>query len=408
MSRSWSGRLSRRPQDQAAQAAQDGAVAAFLDLDTRQSYVSDGIDAAGESSTGGSSLTREWTPVKQAAFEASAKYLAAAESYSLLDVADHPTGVDPALAQTAFVEVHRILADAAVAVDTFYRRHAQVLEQARSLRAATPKISADARTAAVQAESELTGAERDGVAYPSVMTAAGVLVEALSALKTADTIGSPLEIRSAAAAVHAAAHAVSEKVDRARTLPATVRSSLSSVRTRVEAATTKLAALPANRSALLREFSADCSKDLDGADDRARRALDHAKQELAAAEQAQRAGQLEAAFEHLTTARAQLGSAEADEKSLAERLSVLRATKADPVAAAKTTRFKVRDAQLLVVDRGLVQQWGSVLDAQSQRVERAAAELVGTHPNYWAYLQALQSVEAFVKTIVDRVRAQAR
>ncbi|MDQ2738451.1 MAG: hypothetical protein M3Y35_07525, partial [Actinomycetota bacterium] len=65
MSRSWSGRLTRRPQDQAAQAAQDGAVAAFLDLDNRQSYVRDAIDAATEGALGSSALAREWEPLQQ-------------------------------------------------------------------------------------------------------------------------------------------------------------------------------------------------------------------------------------------------------------------------------------------------------------------------------------------------------
>lgn len=408
MSRIRPGRLSRRPQDEAAQAAQDGAVAAFLDLDNRQAYVNDAIDSAGESGTDGTGLARAWAPVKQQAFDASAKYLATAESFSLLDGADRPTGVDPAAARNAFVEVHRTLADAAVAVDKFYRRHAGELEQARSLRAATPKISADARSAALQAESALTAAELDGVAYASVLSAAGELVEALSALKTADTIGSPLEIRHAAAAVHAAAESVTSHIDHARSLPGTVPSSLSSVRTRIQAVTTRLAAMPAHRSALLREFSADCSKDLNGADDRARRALEQAQTEWTAADQAHRAGRLEEAAEHLVTARTLLTSAEHDGDSLGDRLQLLRKTKADPVAAAKATRFKLRDAQLLVVDRGLVPQWGSVLDAQAARIDRAAAELTGTHPDYWAYLQALQAVEAFVKNIVDRVRASAR
>lgn len=408
MSRSRPGRLSRRPQDEAAQAAQDGAVAAFLDLDKRQSYVNDAIDAAGESGAGGPGLTRAWAPVKQAAFDASAKYLATADSFSLMDGAERPTGVDPAAARAAFIEVHRTLADAAVAIDTFYRDHADELEQARSLRAATPKISADARSAALQAESALTAAEQDGVAYASVVAAAGELVDALSALKTADTIGSPLEIRHAAAAVHAAAESVTGRINHARSLPGTVPSSLTSVKTRIQAVTTRLESMPAHRSALLREFSADCSKDLNGADDRARRALEQARTAWAAADRGLRGGQLEDAAEHLTAARAQLTSAEHESDSLADRLALLRKTKADPAAAAKATRFKLRDAQLLVVDRGLVPQWGSVLDAQAARIDRAAAELSGTHPDYWAYLQALHAVEAFVKNVVDRVRAQAR
>ncbi len=411
MAKSWSGRLSRRPQEQAAQAAQDGAVAAFLDLDKRQSYVSDGIDAVNQSSTDGpgpSGLTREWEPIRQRVFDMSAKYLNTAESHSLLDATDRPTGVDPSTAITAFTDVHRELADTAMAVDGFYRRHSDVLEQAKSLRAATPQISAEARAAALAVETQLAKAEADGFGYPSVMTAAGELVDALSALKTAETVGSPLEIRRAAAAVRAAADAVGARISTARSLLPSVRGSLSSVKTRIEAVTTRLESLPATRSALLREFSADCSKDLGGADDRARRALDQARQEWAAAQSALRAGQPEPAAAHLTTARSRLSAAEADGDSMGERLRVLRQTKADPSAAAKATRFTLRDAQLLVVDRGLVKQWGSVLDAQAARMERAAAELTGTHPDYWSYLQTLHSVDAFVKNVIDRVRGEGR
>ncbi len=411
MSRSWSGRLSRRPQDaatQAAQTAQDGAVAAFLDLDKRQSYVNDAMDAAGEGGAAGHALEREWAPVKQLAFDASAKYLATAESHALLDSADRPTGSEPGAARAAYLDAHRVLADAATAVDQFYRRHADELEQARSLRAATPQISAAARAAALAAERELTAAETEKVAYPSVLTAAGTLVDALSALSTAETVGSPLEIRHAAAAVHAAADGVRAAITLARGLPRSVPSSLSSVRTRIEAVTTRLAALPATRSALLREFSARCSSDLDGADDRARAATERAREQWSAADRARQDGRLESAAEHLATARTQLAAAEADEHAMVERLRLLRQTKADPEGAAKATRFTLRDAQLLVVDRQLVPQWGSVLDAQAARIDRAAAELTGSHPDYWAYLQSLRSVETFVKGVVDRVRHQAR
>lgn len=414
MARSWSGRLTGRPQDltaQAAQAAQDGAVAAFLDLDRRQSYVNDGVDAAGESSSEashsvGSSLTRAWEPIKQRAFEASAKYLAAAETHSLLDPADRPTGVDPAAAVAAFTDVHRDLADAAVAVDSFYRKHEDELETARSLRAATPQLSAAARSAAVQAETALGRADADGVAYPSVLTAAGELVDALSALQTAETVGSALDIRHAAAAVHAAADGVDARITTARSLINTVKSSLASVKTRVEVVTTRLEGLPQTRSALLREFSAACSKDLSGADDRARQALAHGRSEWVAASRSAESGDLEQASAQLTGARSQLAAAQSEADSLIERLRLLRATKADPGAAAKATRFKIRDAQLLVVDRGLIAKWGSVLDAQADRIEQAAADLGGTHPDYWSYLQTLHSVEAFVSNVVDRVRGE--
>ena len=59
-----------------------------------------------------------------------------------------------------------------------------------------------------------------------------------------------------------------------------------------------------------------------------------------------------------------------------------------------------------MVNRGLVKEWGSVLDAQVARIDRAEADLVGPHPNYWAYLQVLASVETFVKGVVERVRGE--
>ena len=408
MSTSWSGRRTRRPQDHAAQAAQDGAVAAFLDLDTRQSYVNDALEALAEDPAAGHGAAREWEPIKQRCFQASTSYLSVAESHSLVDAADHRTGVDPADATSAFTQVHRALAEAAEAVDTFYRRHAAELERARSLRAATPKISADARAAALAAETELAAAERGGYAYPSVQATAGELAEALSALKTADTIGSPLEVRRAAAGVHAASATLLERLTTARTLLPSIRGSLSSVRTRIDAVTTRLESLPATRSALLREFSAACSSDLDGSDVRARQSLEQARVDWAAAQASFTAGQPEAAASRLAAARSALSVAESQGDAVVERLRVLRATRADPAAAAKATRFTLRDAQLLVVDRGLTAQWGSVLDAQAARIERAAAELTGPHPDYWSYLQTLKSVEAFVRSVIDRVRGAAR
>ncbi len=422
MARSRLGRLYRRPQDDQvarnAQAAQDAAVAAFLDLDTRQSYVADAIGAVagtvpngvpgnspGGHGTSGSALVSSWQPIAQQSFDASAAYLQTAEKHSLVDPAENrPTGVDPVSAGSAFTEVSRQLAAAAAAVDSFYQGHIEALEEARSLRAATPILASDARTAATGIEAELTAADAAGLAYPSVLNAAGELIAELSALKTAETVGNPAEIRRAAGAVQAAVANVGARIAAAKTLLPSVRSSIASVRTRIEAVTSRLESLPATRSALLREFSADCSKDLNGVDDQARTALADGRSEWTAARVSLDAGNPELAAAQLATARSRLAAAQAAADALIDRLGVLRAVRADPAEAARTTRFRLRDAQLLVVDRKLVPQWGSVLDAQAARIERAAAELTGRHPDYWAYVQTLRSVEAFVRGVVDKVR----
>jgi hypothetical protein len=80
----------------------------------------------------------------------------------------------------------------------------------------------------------------------------------------------------------------------------------------------------------------------------------------------------------------------------------------DPSAAAGKVRFQVRDAQLLAVNLGLVEQWGSVLDAQVLRVDRAVATLTGRHPDYWGYLVDLRAISDFVTGVVNKMKDEAR
>lgn len=413
MTGSWSGRgRSTSPAAQAAQQALDAAVSAFLDLDTRQSYVADAMNALGDledTPFGGSpSLSHQWAQVSEQCMRASADYLATADRYALTDHLGRPTGVDPAAAQSAFTQVHRGLADAATAVDSFYRKHSSELENARAQRSLAPELATKAKQAAAQAEQALSKAESEGTAYASVQTAADTLIESLGRLNSAEQAGSPGPIRKAAASVQDAAKLVQDRVNAAGALLPQVRGALASVRTRVEAVTTRLSSLPQTQSALLREFSADSTKDLTGVDRRAQAGLDQARAEWEEAGKTLQAGKAEQAADHLARAREHLSAAEADASALTERLRLLRETKADPQQAAKQARFKVRDAQLLVVGKGLVPQWGSVLDAQVERIDRAVADLVGPHPNYWAYLQTLDAVESFVRDVVDRIRGELR
>ena len=80
----------------------------------------------------------------------------------------------------------------------------------------------------------------------------------------------------------------------------------------------------------------------------------------------------------------------------------------DPGAVERTTRFAIRDAQLLAVDRHLVPRWGSVIDAAAGRVDRAVAGLTGRHPDYLAYVRELDSVGQFVADVVAKMKAGTR
>ena len=68
--------------------------------------------------------------------------------------------------------------------------------------------------------------------------------------------------------------------------------------------------------------------------------------------------------------------------------------RADPGKLAADARFVLRDAQRLVVDRGLVKRFGPILDAQSVRLQNAQDRLTGVHPDYWLYLSELRGVRA--------------
>ena len=68
----------------------------------------------------------------------------------------------------------------------------------------------------------------------------------------------------------------------------------------------------------------------------------------------------------------------------------------------------LRDAQRLVVDRGLVKRFGPILDAQSVRLQNAQDRLTGVHPDYWLYLSELRGVRTRAQEVVAQARIVAQ
>jgi hypothetical protein len=89
-----------------------------------------------------------------------------------------------------------------------------------------------------------------------------------------------------------------------------------------------------------------------------------------------------------------------------DRLATLRAVKENPESKVRDVRFRLRDAQHLAVQRGLTAEWGSVLDAQLNRIDRAVDALTGVHPDYWAYVKDLDAVSTFITGVVNRMRGR--
>jgi len=396
MSTLWSGRPPRpRSTEGPARVAHDAAAAALLDLDTRQTYVAAAVASAGQMLIG-TDLPRRWRPIAERSFEASAAYLEASERHPA------PDGNDQAAAH-AYTGAHEKMTEAATAIDDFYRKHRSELESARSKAAAAPRIAADARSEAERAVAAVAAADPEYQRYPSVNDAMASLSEALVGLAAS---GGPADQHQRADHVRAAAEALSRAVAAAPGAARAAASAIASVRTRLDAIQTKVDRLAPAQSALLREFSAASSADLARNRPKAETALADARAAHASATELLAAGDPEGASAEVTRARARAADADTAVTQVQDRLAALRTARNDPKEVERRVRFRIRDAQRLVVDTATVAEWGSVLDAQSARVDRAVAALTGPHPDYWALLTEVDAVTTFVADIVARVRAQ--
>jgi hypothetical protein len=61
-----------------------------------------------------------------------------------------------------------------------------------------------------------------------------------------------------------------------------------------------------------------------------------------------------------------------------------------------------------VVDRGLVREFGPILDAQAVRLDNAQQRLTGFHPDYWLYLTELRGIQERVRDVVAQARRAQR
>ncbi|MDV3208194.1 MAG: hypothetical protein LOY04_14320, partial [Rhodococcus ruber] len=239
--------------------------------------------------------------------------------------------------------------------------------------------------------------------YPSVRAAADTLDAEIRALDAAGGTGA---VRTAARRTEEAATALRRALAQAPDRAESARKAVASVTTRLSAVRTRAESLAPAFSALLREFNAASSADLAGNERAAREFLDRADADVSAARTASAANRPEQALELTAAARASLTQAERYVDAVTDRLSVLREVRRDPAAKVEQVRFRLRDAQQLAVQRGLTAEWGSVLDAQLDRIDRAVGSLTGVHPDYWAYVRELDAVSRFIAGVVQRMRGR--
>lgn len=393
----WSDRRPAQPTD-ADLAARHAATQAFLAMDAERGGTADAVRVAEDGAPEPDGrLAREWEPVVAACDAATEAYLTAIRDFPLDGTG--PTRGSRAADERALSQIER----ARAAIERFGAAHRRALDAAAHALATLPDAVAQARAAVVRARSEV---ERATAAGARSARAEDRLAEAERALPGLEDRGAGVAARRRTAGrVTELARTAADLAEDAPRRAARLRASLASVATRSAATEDKVCRLATALSDLRREFAEPCSRDLTGAEQAARAELAEAQAALARATDLTAAGDTDAATAGIAQARAALARAEERFTTVTTRLADLRAVRADPRRVLAETRFVVRDAQRLVVDRGLVDRFGRVLDAQSARLERAERGLTGHHPDYWAYLSELRAVRDRVRGVVDDVRA---
>jgi hypothetical protein len=381
--------------DEATRAARAAASQAFLALDDEQRAAADAVRTADELG-GARPLGPEWAQVAQAGDRATEAYIATTGQFPL-------DGTGPvAGARQADERALREIESARETIRRFRSTHARTLDEAAHLLRALPVAVQEARRALVAARTAVQTADASGTRS---RRAAEQLAEAEHAAAGIDGAGGIRERRAAAVRTLDLARTAATLATEAPRAAAGVRSAFASIATRRAAAATKADRIPPALSALRREFSEPCSLDLADAEKKARAALGAVDRAIARAHERADAGEWDDAADAIAEARAQLGAAEQAHDAVAGRLADLRAVRADPTKLAADARFVLRDAQRLVVDRGLVKRFGPILDAQSVRLQNAQDRLTGVHPDYWLYLSELRGVRTRAQEVVGEARA---
>ncbi|WP_324190827.1 hypothetical protein [Nocardia beijingensis] len=373
---------------------------AFLDMDRRQSAAEAAVHAADQIFPDRGTGAR-WEPVRHRCYGAAEVYLTLSAELEAAQQGGPPV---PQGRQRVDAAV-RQLTDAARAVDEFYRGDRGKLEEAVAVLGAVPQLVQQVKADAAGVRGR--AAESEFADYPSVRRHAAAVDEALVTLEAAGSGTASGTVREAANRLQAATKELADALAQAPSRAAAATNAISSVTTRIAAVRTRAEGVPQAFSALLREFNAASSADLANNERESQRAIEAADAALGRARAAAAENNPEFALDLTTSARGFLAEAEQRVDAVTKRLALLRAIRSDPQEHAKAVRFRLRDAQMLAVSRGLVAEWGSVLDAQAARIDRISETLSGRHPDYWAYVAELDAVTEFIAGVVDRMRKQA-
>ncbi|NDK90776.1 hypothetical protein GYA93_14465 [Gordonia desulfuricans] len=366
-------------------------TAAFLASETALADIDSAVQVAHQLDPR-SRVRADWTALRERYGQVTAEYL----RLSGAAAADPPPRADE------FARCTDALVAMTDQMARFGQAHARELDRARHAVTELGVLDQRARTAATSAGHALEQAPASFMRLTSVSQAADGLSGAIGAYEQATDLPAR---RSTANALISAAQRVDTALSAAPGFTERAQRVIRSVDTRRGGIVTRAERVPETMSALRREFSGECSADLQTAEAGIRRNIEAAEADLARARE-RLADAPDQAIADAENARDDLDAAEFAVDSVLSRLELLRQVRADPAATEQRVRFRLRDAQHLAMNSNLVDEWGSVLDAQADRISRAHTRLERVHPDYWAYLTELRAVEDRVAEIVNRMRGQ--
>ncbi|WOC12317.1 hypothetical protein [Gordonia sp. MP11Mi] len=378
----------RRPQQDRATSAQLAALTdAFFACESAMGQVAPAVRAA-RSVSADSIPSAEWNAVRD-------QYDAVISQYLTVTAESSPEAT-PAAVDACL----RGFGQVSATLERFSASHSRALAAGHAAIAGAEQADRDARVTATNALAALDAAPPEHVGLSSVRAGADRLAQDLSAFEAASGVA---DRQRTGEAVVAAAQNVQQLLAQAPGLAADADRTIRSLDTRMDAVSTRLDKIPDVVSALLREFSSECSADLMSTPDEVRADLAAAATELGRA-RSRLAGAPDESLAAAEDARTRLAHADEALDRAFDRLADLREVRRDPVEASAQVRFRVRDAQHFALGHGLERDWGSVLDAQSDRIDRAGTTLERIHPDYWSYLTQLRAVDRRITEIIGRMR----
>ncbi|QKG26316.1 molecular chaperone DnaJ [Actinomadura verrucosospora] len=392
----------------AAIQAREAAATAFYDMDQAQKFldgrvtVFEDLDAAAAAP-----VRREFAGLSEAADAASVAYISVLDAHDLDDRERSPAEYDAA--RRAFIASTERLQQITRNLNGFAERLAPRMARLEAALDQLPPRLTAAREAVAAAEVAVQAARASGMDASDPEAELGRAKEALALLSSQGLGGLGLdgamrkadEVRVIAESARLAAEELPKAAEK-------VRNSLASVRTRVDVVANRVGPVREAMKVLLRAYSQACWQDLRGAPEAIEAGLERARERLNEAMAFSGRTEWKQAQQALTAARTELNAADRRAGQVTGRVSELEAVAADPGRPVESARFAVRDAQRLAMAQpgGAPPHHARALDALVERLEQAPKRLSGAHPDYWAYLQELESIKTAAGDVVTRIRSE--